>query len=61
MAMAAKKPPSKISSPATAPVGSRKIEEVDFYQYLKTKKERRYIEEVGIAAYLKTKRRPNAP
>jgi hypothetical protein len=61
MAMAAKKPRSDKAPPAKAPLGSRKIEEVDFYDYLKNKKERRYIEEVGIAEYLKKKRQSDAP
>jgi hypothetical protein len=61
MAMAAKKPRSEKTSPAKAPLGSRKIEEVDFHEYLKNKKERRYIEEIGIAEYLKKKRQPAAP
>jgi hypothetical protein len=39
---------------------ARKVEEVDFHDYLKTKKNRRYIEEVGIADHLKKKKsRPN--
>ena len=59
--MAARKPRAEKSSPAKAPVGSRKVEEVDFYQYLKNKKERRYIEEIGIAEYLKKKRLPDTP
>jgi len=53
--MAAKKPPSEKASPAKPPEGSRKIEEVDFYEYLKNKKERRYIEEIGFGEYLKKK------
>jgi hypothetical protein len=61
MAMAVKKPRSEKASPAKAPLGSRKVEEVDFYNYLKTKKDRRYIEEIGIAEYLKKKRQPAAP
>jgi hypothetical protein len=36
---------------------ARKVEEVDFHDYLKTKKSRRYMEEVGIADHLKKKKR----
>jgi len=59
--MAEKKPRSEKTSPAKTPLGSRRIEEVDFYEYLKNKKGRRYIEEIGVADYLRKKRQPDAP
>jgi hypothetical protein len=61
MAMAAKKPRSEKLSPVKTPLGSRKVEEINFFEYLKNKPERRYIEEVGVAAYLRKKRQPDAP
>jgi hypothetical protein len=60
MPMAVKKPRSEKASPAKTPLGSRKVEEINFYDYLKTKKDRRYIEEVGVADYLRKKRQPDA-
>jgi hypothetical protein len=61
MAMAAKKPSSEKPSPAKTQSGSRKVEEINFYEYLKNKPERRYIEEIGVADYLRKKRQPDSP
>jgi hypothetical protein len=61
MAMAAKKPRSEKASPEKTQSGSRKVEEINFYEYLKNKPERRYIEELGVGDYLKKKRQPDAP
>jgi hypothetical protein len=54
--MAIKK--SQPEKPSTdKPLGfARKVEELDFHNYLKSKKSRRYIEEVGIADHLKKKK-----
>jgi hypothetical protein len=48
-------------SPAKTPEGSRKIEEIDFFDFLSTKKDRRYMEEIGVADYLKKKPRRESP
>jgi len=53
--MAAKKTRSDKPS-SGAPLGSRKVEEVDFREYLRHKKERRYIEEITLEEYLRKKR-----
>jgi hypothetical protein len=54
--MAVKKSGAEKISPEKIPEGSRKIEEVDFFDYLCTKKDRRYMEEIGVADFLKKKR-----
>jgi hypothetical protein len=56
--MPVKKSRAENISPAKTPGSSRKVEEVDFFDYLRTKKDRRYIEEIGVADYLKKKRPP---
>jgi hypothetical protein len=61
MAMAVKKSRAENISPAKTPGSSRKVEEVDFFDYLRTKKGRRYIEEIGVGEYLKKKRQPATP
>ena len=59
--MAAKKSRAGNTSTAKTPGGSRKVEEVDFFDYLRTKKDRRYIEEIGVGDYLKKKRPTETP
>jgi hypothetical protein len=61
MAMAVKKSRAENIAPAKMPGSTRKVEEVDFFDYLRTKKDRRYIEEIGVAEYLKKKRPPATP
>jgi hypothetical protein len=58
MAIKKSQPDKQTTDPALG--FARKVEEVDFHDYLKTKKNRRYMEEVGIADHLKKKKsRPN--
>jgi hypothetical protein len=59
--MPVKKSRAENISPAKTPGSSRKVEEVDFFDYLRTKKDRRYIEEIGVGDYLKKKRPPATP
>ena len=59
--MPVKKSRAQNVSPAKMPGSSRKIEEIDFFDYLRNKKDRRYIEELGVGEYLKKKRQPAAP
>jgi len=59
--MAVKKSQAENVAPAKTPGSSRKVEEIDFFDYLRTKKDRRYIEEIGVGDYLKKKRPPEAP
>ena len=59
--MPVKKSRAQNVSPAKAPGSSRKIEEIDFFDYLRNKKDRRYIEEIGVGEYLKKQRPPDAP
>jgi hypothetical protein len=61
MAMAAKKSRAENNSPAKTSGSTRKVEEVDFFDYLRTKKGRRYVEEIGVADYLKKKRQSATP
>jgi len=61
MSMAVKKSQAEKVSSTKAPGSSRKIEEIDFFDYLRNKKDRRYIEEIGVADYLRKKRQPEAP
>jgi hypothetical protein len=59
--MPVKKSRAENISPAKTPGSSRKVEEVDFFDYLRTKKDRRYIEEVGVADYLQKKKQSATP
>jgi hypothetical protein len=59
--MPVKKSRAENISPAKTLGSSRKVEEVDFFDYLRTKKDRRYIEEIGVGDYLKKKRQPATP
>jgi hypothetical protein len=59
--MPVKKSRAENISPAKMQGGSRKVEEIDFLEYLRTKKDRRYIEEIGVGDYLKKKRPPATP
>ena len=59
--MPVKKSRAQNVSPAKMLGSSRKIEEIDFFDYLRNKKDRRYIEEIGVGEYLKKKRQPATP
>ena len=59
--MPVKKSRAQNVSPAKMPGSSRKIEEIDFFDYLRNKKDRRYIEEIGVGEYLKKKIQPATP
>ncbi len=58
--MPVKKSRAEKTSPAGTPEGSRKIEEIDFFDYLSKKKDHRHVEELGVAEHLKKKRLPEA-
>ncbi len=59
--MTEKKSRAENVASAKTPGSSRKVEEIDFFDYLRTKKGRRYIEEIGVGDYLRKKRQPEAP
>jgi hypothetical protein len=59
--MPVKKSRAENVAPAKTPESSRKVEEIDFFEYLRNKKDRRYIEEVGVGDYLKKKIQPATP
>ena len=59
--MPVKKQEAQNIPPAKAPGSSRKIEEIDFFDYLRNKKDRRYIEEIGVGEYLKKQKQPATP
>ena len=59
--MPVKKSRAENVAPAKTPGSSRKVEEIDFFEYLRNKKDRRYIEEIGVGDYLKKKIQPATP
>lgn len=59
--MPVKKSRQEKISPPKAPGLARRVEEVDFFDYLKNKKDRRYIEEIGMPDHLNKRNRPETP
>lgn len=58
--MAAKKSVAKKIPPTKAQRPTRRIEEIDFNHYIKTKATHKHLEEIGIADYLNQKKSPEA-
>jgi len=58
--MAAKKSIAEKVPPTKAHRPTRRVEEIDFDRYMKTKATHKHVEEIGIADYLNQKKSPEA-
>ncbi len=56
--MAEKKSRSGKTQPAKLGAGARRVEEVDFSEYMKKKSAHRHLEEIDVDRYLKKRRPP---